>query len=283
MAKYTLLKARVSALWGEEQVLTAPSVCDADLGRAHDPDYLRGVCAGTLARAELRRIGFPWSPEMIERSRRSSGATLAAALVALEVGRAANLAGGTHHAARAQGGGYCVFNDSAVTLKTLEARGLIRRGLVIDLDVHQGDGTADILGPDPKHFCFSMHGARNYPFHKRVSDLDLALPDATGDERYLDLLSEHLPSIFERARPDLVVFLAGADPYREDRLGRLSLTKPGLAARDALVFEACDRYGAPVVISMGGGYAPRLRDIVEIHVNTLLIGSGEPPELHDEP
>jgi len=282
MAKYTSLKNKVTDLWGEESVLVAPRVCDRDLARAHEYDYLSGVISGTLPSTELRRIGFPWSPQMIERSRRSTGATLAAALHALDEGRGANLAGGTHHAARAQGGGYCVFNDSAVTLKTLQHQAYIKRGVVIDLDVHQGDGTADILGPDPHHFCFSMHGARNYPFHKQHSDLDIALPDHTQDDEYLTLLSEHLPHIFERGRPDLVIFLAGADPYQEDRLGRLSLSKAGLAARDALVFEACDRYGVPVVVSMGGGYAPNIDDIVQIHLNTLLIAEGQPPLLHDD-
>jgi acetoin utilization deacetylase AcuC-like enzyme len=240
------------------------------------------VIAGTLPRAELRKIGFPWSPALIERSRRSTGATLAGALDALNDGRAANLAGGTHHAGRARGGGYCVFNDSAVTLKTLESRGLIKRGLVIDLDVHQGDGTADILGGDPNHFCFSMHGARNYPFHKERSDLDVALEDGAGDEVYLEELSAHLPRVFEQSRPDLVVFLAGADPYALDQLGRLNLSKAGLAARDALVFESCDRYGLPVVISMGGGYAPNVHDIVEIHLNTLRLARGYPPVIHDD-
>ena len=281
MAKYTELKERVEEFWGHESVLTAPSVDDDDLARAHEWSYLEGVISGRLPPAELRRIGFPWSPQMIERSRRSTGATLAAALNALQDGRGANLAGGTHHASRAQGGGYCVFNDSAVTLKTLEHRGYIRRGLVIDLDVHQGDGTADILSDDTQHFCFSMHGARNYPFHKQRSDLDIALPDHTEDDEYLMLLSEHLPQVFSKARPDLVIFLAGADPYKADQLGRLSLSKAGLAARDAMVFEACDRHGAPVVVSMGGGYAPQIDDIVQIHFNTLLIAQDQPPQLHD--
>lgn len=282
MSKYTSLRDQASALWGAECVEVAPSVSDSDLRRAHEQGYLEGVIHGTLAPSELRKIGFPWSPALIERSRRSTGATLAGALDALSEGRAANLAGGTHHAGRARGGGYCVFNDSAVTLKTLESRGLIRRGLVIDLDVHQGDGTAEILTDDPRHFCFSMHGARNYPFRKAQSDLDIALDDGVSDEVYLDLLSDHLPQVFERGRPDLVVFLAGADPFREDRLGRLQLSKAGLAARDALVFEACDHAGVPVVISMGGGYAPRIQDIVDIHLNTLRVARGEPPLLCDE-
>ncbi len=282
MSKYIELKERVVDHFGAEAVSVAPTVTDELLSLAHDHRYLQGVISGQLPKQELRRIGFPWSPQMIERSRRSTGATLAAARQALGEGRGANLAGGTHHAARARGGGYCVFNDSAVTLKTLEREGQIKRGLVIDLDVHQGEGTADILGPDPAHFCFSMHGARNYPFQKERSDLDIPLEDETNDERYLGLLSEALPKIFERARPDLVIYLAGADPFIDDQLGRLSLSMPGLAARDAMVFEACQRHGLPVVVTMGGGYAKEISAIVSIHLNTLLIGAGQAPRF-DEP
>lgn len=281
MQKYTDLKERMVGFFGEQCVSVAPSVSDEQLAFAHDSDYLEGVIHGTLPKGELRRIGFPWSPEMVERSRRSTGATLAAARAALEEGRGANLAGGTHHAARARGGGYCVFNDSAVTLKNLEQEGVIRRGLVIDLDVHQGDGTAHILHPDPAHFCFSMHGAKNYPFQKQVSDFDIHLADHTEDEEYLTILSKHLPSLFNQASPDLVIYLAGADPYIQDQLGRLNLSKAGLAARDALVFEECDRLGLPVVVTMGGGYAPNIEDIVDIHTNTLMIASGHPPILAD--
>ena len=283
MEKYTLLYQRVVELFGSDDVFDAPTVDNTQLLQAHDEDYLTGVINGTLPQAQLRRIGFPWSQQMIERSRRSTGATLAAAHAALRLGRGANLAGGTHHARRYQGGGYCVFNDSAVTLKVLEAEGKITRGLVIDLDVHQGDGTAHILGPDPAHFCFSMHGAKNYPFKKEQSDLDVALNDGTSDDEYLDLLDKHLPLVFDQARPDLVIYLAGADPYQEDQLGRLHLSKAGLAVRDSLVLETCDYFGLPVVITMGGGYAKDIKDIVDIHSNTLLIANGLPPTLTIEP
>lgn len=283
MQKYTALYERVLEHFGEDGISIAPPVSDSVLALAHDEDYLKGVIAGILPKNELRRIGFPWSPQMVERSRRSTGATLAGAQHALIHGRGANLAGGTHHARRKRGGGYCVFNDTAVTLKSLERDGLIRRGLVIDLDVHQGDGTADILRADPAHFTFSMHAEKNYPFDKVESDLDLPLPDHTSDEHYLDLLSTHLPLIFDQGQPDLVVYLAGADPFYKDQLGRLKLTKAGLAARDALVFEACDRRGVPVVVTMGGGYAPQIEEIVALHFNTILIASGQSPELYAEP
>lgn len=281
MSKYTELRQEVARYFGEELVCIAPTVGNEDLAQAHSSAYLQGVIHGTLPKSELRKIGFPWSPQMIERSRRSTGATLAAARAALEEGRGANLAGGTHHAGRSRGGGYCVFNDSAVTLKVLQAQGLIKRGLVIDLDVHQGDGTANILTSDPAHYCVSMHGARNYPFKKEQSDLDIALDDGTEDEVYLDKLSELLEVVFDRSAPDLVIYLAGADPYKEDQLGRLNLSKSGLAARDAMVFQACDQHGVPVVVSMGGGYAKNISDIVSIHMNTLLLAHGQPPRIFD--
>ena len=283
MEKYTLLCQRVIELFGIDEVFDAPSISDGDLLLAHDSAYLDGVIKGTLPTLELKRIGFPWSPQMIERSRRSTGATLAATLSALSEGRGANLAGGTHHAGRNKGGGYCVFNDSAVTLKVLEHRGLINHGLVIDLDVHQGDGTANILGSDPAHFCLSIHGEKNYPFKKETSDLDVGLPDGTTDEIYLDLLSQSLQKTFTRCSPDIVIYLAGADPYEEDQLGRLKLSKSGLAARDAMVFETCNRLGLPVAVTMGGGYAKDIKDIVQIHSNTLLIATGQPPVLALDP
>ena len=279
MEKYTALHDEVVKHFGTELVQIAPSVGDEELSLAHDPHYIKAVSLGDLPKNELRRIGFPWSPQMIERSRRSTGATLAAARVALSEGRGANLAGGTHHAARARGGGYCVFNDSAVTLKILESEGKIKRGLVIDLDVHQGDGTADILRSDRSHFCFSMHGKRNYPFQKIESDWDIPLEDGTNDEQYLEILSSALSGLFDRTRPDLVIYLAGADPFIDDQLGRLSLSQAGLAARDALVFEACQRRGLPVTVSMGGGYAKEISAIVSIHLNTLLIAAGQAPLL----
>ncbi len=283
MDKYRLLKENVEKYltqpYFHHQILQAPTLSDEQIKRVHDHAYVDGIIQGSLALPQLRRIGFPWSTQMVERCRRSSGATLAAAESALKYGRGVNLAGGTHHAYRAQGGGYCVFNDSAIAVKNLEYTGKIRRSLIIDLDVHQGDGTAEILGNDPQHFCFSMHGENNYPFHKMKSDLDIPLPDGCGDELYLSLLDQHLSDCFEKSKPDLVIYIAGADPYQGDQLGKLKLTQVGLAQRDQMVFECADRYGTPVAMSMGGGYAKNIEEIANIHCNSVLIAAGEMPIL----
>jgi acetoin utilization deacetylase AcuC-like enzyme len=206
---------------------------------------------------------------MVERSRRTSGATIAAARAALEEGTAANLAGGTHHAFRDRGEGFCVFNDSAIAARVLQAEGRVRRVLVIDCDVHQGNGTAAIFRDDPTVFTFSIHGANNFPFRKEASDLDVELPDGTGDRIYLDQLERGLGEALARAAADLAIYLAGADPYFDDRLGRLALTKQGLLGRDRMVFEACEQAGVPVAVTMAGGYARDIVDTVEIQFNTL--------------
>jgi acetoin utilization deacetylase AcuC-like enzyme len=208
---------------------------DTEILRAHDAGYLQRVIRGSLAPAEVRRIGFPWSEAMVERSRRSAGATLAACRAALADGCAANLAGGTHHAFRDRGEGFCVFNDAAIAALAMRAEGRVARIAIIDCDVHQGNGTAAILARQPECFTFSLHGARNFPFEKETSDLDVELPDDTGDTGYLDALDAALPTVFARAAPQLVIYLAGADPFAGDRLGRLKLSKAGLAARDELV------------------------------------------------
>ena len=202
---------------------------------------------------------------------------MAACASALEHGRGVNLAGGTHHAHFAQGGGYCVFNDSVVALRSLQRGGQVRRALIVDLDVHQGDGTATLCAGDPSIYTLSLHGARNYPFQKAKSDLDCPLPDGTGDRAYLEVLRAALTESFEAARPELVVYLAGADPYEGDLLGRLALTFAGLAARDRIVFEACDRAGVPVAVTMGGGYAADVEEIAMIHRNTILLAAGQAP------
>jgi acetoin utilization deacetylase AcuC-like enzyme len=222
-----------------------------------------------LSAQEQRRIGFPWSREMVERSRRSSGATLAAARAALDDGVGINLAGGTHHAFRARGEGYCVFNDSAIAALALQAQGCIRRAVILDCDVHQGNGTAAILAGDPTVFTFSIHGANNFPFDKEASDLDIELPDGTGDGEYLDALEKGVCRALSAAQPDLAIYLAGADPFEGDRLGRLALTKAGLAARDRLVFELCRGAGVPVAVTMAGGYARAVEDTVDIHFATV--------------
>ena len=277
MAKYARLHERVAAMapaLGIELVEPA-AASEADLLRVHAQGYVRAMLEGGADPGLMRRIGFPWSPAMVERSRRSSGGTIGALRAALAGdGVAANLAGGTHHAGHARGGGYCVFNDAVIAARHAQAHGLLRRVLVVDLDVHQGDGTAELCAADPSLFTFSMHSARNYPAVKPASDLDVPLPDGTGDADYLDALATHLPLAIARARADAVVYLAGADPYAGDRLGHLSLSKAGLAERDRQVFAACRAQGLPVAVCMAGGYAPEVEDIVDIHAATVRLAAG---------
>jgi len=275
MAKYRMLRERVEAagLRGAHAVLSPPAATDDELRRAHAPGYLRRVLDGALSAQEQRRIGFPWSPQMVERSRRSSGATLAAARAALEDGVGVNLAGGTHHAFRDRGEGYCVFNDSAIAVLTLQAEGRLRRAVILDCDVHQGNGTASLLAGDASVFTFSIHAANNFPFEKETSDLDIELPDGTGDRDYLDALEKGVCRALSAAQPDLAIYLAGADPHEGDRLGRLRLTKSGLAARDHLVFELCGTAGVPVAVAMAGGYGRRIEDTVDIHFTTVSVAA----------
>ncbi|QEL65253.1 histone deacetylase family protein [Oryzomicrobium terrae] len=273
MSKYARLRQALldSAVFAPDDLQLPPPASDAELALAHCPDYVARVAAGALTPAEIRQIGFPWSPEMVERSRRSAGATLAAARAALAGGKvAANLAGGTHHAHYDRGEGFCVFNDAAVTVRTLAAEGAVRRVAVIDADVHQGNGTATILAGDPHAFTFSLHGARNFPFEKAHSALDIELPDGTGDDAYLAALEQGLAATFAAGPYDLVLYLAGADPYAGDRLGRLAVSMDGLAARDRQVLDACRAHGVPVAIAMAGGYARDIADTVAIHTRTLL-------------
>lgn len=274
MQKYARLRERIARSdWGcRQELLVPPAASDAEILRVHDADYLTRVVTGDLDRENLKRLGFPWSPELIERSRRSSGATLAAGRSALVDGFAANLAGGTHHAFRDRAEGYCIFNDTVIAARGLQADGLIRRAVVIDLDVHQGNGTAALVRGDSSIFAFSMHSARNYPFEKETSDLDVALDDGAGDAEYLASLKKTLPTVLQAARADIAFYLAGADPYAGDRLGRLSLSKAGLSERDRMVFAACREAELPVAVSMAGGYCPRIEDIVEIHAETIRLG-----------
>ena len=271
MAKYSGLRARLLA----DGILTAGDLQEApaasvdELTLVHDAAYVDAVINGRVAPDMQRRIGFPWSPQMVERSRRSVGATVASAHAALDEGVAANLAGGTHHAFADRGEGYCVFNDVAVATRVLQHHGHARRIAIVDLDVHQGNGTAAIFAGDDSVFTFSMHGEKNFPFKKETSDLDVALPDGTGDAGYLEALDTHLPRVLNGQRPDFVFYLAGADPYEGDRLGRLKLTIDGLRRRDEIVFEACRAAGLPVAVTMSGGYAPDVDAIVTIHANTI--------------
>lgn len=271
MQKYRLLRERVAeAIAGTgHRMQVPPAATDEQILRAHDAGYLDRVVKGTLERSEILRIGFPWSVEMVERSRRSSGATIAACRSALRHGLGVNLAGGTHHAFADCGEGYCVFNDSAIAARALRAEGLVDRVLVIDCDVHQGNGTAAIAAGDRALFAFSIHGAKNFPYRKVAGDLDIALPDGTGDDEYLRALAEGLDAAIERSRPDLAIYLAGADPFVGDRLGRLNLSKAGLLERDRLVIERCRGARVPVAITMAGGYAPNVNDTVDIHFATV--------------
>lgn len=248
---------------------------DEELARAHDPGYIRQVCCGQLSEKAQKAIGFPWSAGMVERARRSAGATICACRSALERRSvAANLAGGTHHAFRDRGEGFCVFNDAAVAARAMQAEGRARRILIVDCDVHQGNGTASILAGDDSIVTFSIHGARNFPFAKEQSDLDIELPDGCGDDAYLAQLDHGLATAFDLARPDLVIYLAGADPYADDRFGRLALSFTGLAERDRRVFSAARALGVPVAVAMAGGYARNIDDTVRIHATTIWTARG---------
>lgn len=275
MTKYSGLRERLLAegIVATQDLHEAPAASWDDLRLVHDPSYVDAVTNGTLPRDAERRIGFPWSPQMVERSRRSVGATIAASQVALEEGVAANLAGGTHHGFADRGEGFCVFNDVAVAARVLQRDHLARHITVIDLDVHQGNGTAAIFAGDDTVFTFSMHGEKNFPFRKETSDLDIALPNGTGDADYLELLGANLDRVLNSHQPDVVFYLAGADPYEGDRLGRLELTIAGLRSRDEMVFDACRRLRIPVAVTMSGGYAHDVDAIVTIHANTIRVAA----------
>ena len=269
MSKYRLLRERVQAeLTGLELRVPEPA-SDADLRRAHTAGYVDRVVGGEVEARAWRRVGFPWSPELVERSRRSVGGTLGAARRALEDGSSVNLAGGTHHAFADRGEGFCVFNDVAVATRVLQAERRLERVLVVDLDVHQGNGTASIFRDDPSVFTLSLHGARNYPFKKEESDLDVPLPDGTGDEDYLAALEAALDRALPTAGADFVFYLAGADAFVGDRLGKLSVTRAGLERRDRMLFERCRDAGLPVAVVMAGGYAPDVDETVAIHLSTV--------------
>jgi len=276
MGKYRLLRDRLQAVHGLV-LKEAPVASEGELALVHTPGYVSAVVEGTLSTAAQREIGFPWSPMMVERSRRSVGATIAAARAALAEGVAANLAGGTHHAGADAGGGYCVFNDIAVAARLMQAewhrtRRSLLRVAVVDLDVHQGNGTAAIFRDDPTVFTLSMHGARNFPFRKVPGDLDVDLPDGCGDADYLQALDVALADLWRRhdaQPPGLIFYLAGADPHEGDRLGRLKLSTAGLAERDRRVLEAARERRIPVAISMGGGYGRVIDDTVAVQIGTF--------------
>ncbi len=279
MHKYALLRDRVQAECSGLRLAEAEAASDGELALAHTPDYISAVTEGTLSAAALREIGLPWSERMVARSKRSVGATIAAARAALAEGVALQLAGGTHHACADKGSGYCVFNDVAVAgrLMQAETHRRHRRALplwVIDLDVHQGNGTAAIFRDDPTVFTLSLHGARNFPFRKEASDLDVDLPDGCTDAPYLDALTAALDQAWARQRlagfaPGLAFFLAGADPHEGDRLGRLKLSDAGMAERDRRVFDFLRQRRVPVAVSMAGGYGRDIATTVAVQLRTV--------------
>jgi len=272
MAKYAMLRDALVAQLPGIQLLQAPRASDAELLRVHTPDYVRGIADGTVPAAVTREIGFPWSQAMAERARRSVGATVAAARSAIRQGIGANLAGGTHHAYADKGGGFCVFNDVAVAARVLQAQtqraGRELQVAVIDLDVHQGNGTARIFQQDETVFTLSLHGEKNFPFRKEASDLDVGLPDGTGDADYLAALDRALLELESGCKPQLVFFLAGADPHEGDRLGRLKLTFDGMQARDQRVFDWCLQRRIPLVLLMAGGYGSPIEATLQVQLTT---------------
>ncbi|ANJ00197.1 deacetylase [Polynucleobacter wuianus] len=269
MEKYSRVRDLVSKL-PHLELVEAPPASDTQILFAHDPSYLLKIIEGKLSPAEQKEIGFPWSEKMVERSRRSAGATIAAAKTAIKEGVSGNLAGGTHHAYRNLGSGFCVFNDSAIAARTLQKE--IHSKLkvaIIDLDVHQGNGTASILQNDSSIFTLSIHGENNFPFKKEFSDLDLGLADGCDDQTYLDALAQSLEQLNQRFKPDFLIYLAGADPHEGDRLGRLKISKEGMRLRDEAVFQYALGKQIPVAFSMAGGYGKDIGSTVEIHYQTI--------------
>ncbi len=266
MVQQTLLREKLA----EPADFLAPErAADEDVLRVHTQEYVRRLKAGNLSLGELMRLEIPYSPETVEAFWLATGGTILAGRRALEDGMAANLSGGFHHAFPDHGEGFCMIHDVAIAIRRLQAERAIRTAMVVDTDVHQGNGTAAIFGGDESVFTLSMHQENNYPLPKPPSNIDLDLPDGMGDAEYLDLLEKNLPKAFAESHPDLLFYVGGADPYREDQLGGLALTLEGLQQRDRIVFEHARRHGVPAAITLAGGYARRLNDTVRIHVNTI--------------
>lgn len=267
MLKYAALRQRLSG-HPDIDLVVPEAATDRQLARVHTPGYLSAALSGSLGPDAVRRMGFPWSPELVERSRRSVGGTIAAARAAMSDGWAVNLAGGTHHAFPGHGEGFCVFNDVAVAVRELQISGGCTRVAVLDLDVHQGNGTAAVFGGDPNVFTLSVHGDSNYPFRKEVSDLDIALADGTEDAAFLEAVNLGL-RVALQSGPQLAFFVAGVDPYQGDALGRLGVSAAGMAERDRCVYDLCERAGVPVATVMAGGYAPDVDTIADLHASTV--------------
>lgn len=288
MGKYRILRDRLAAEVPAIRLMRAEPATDGELALVHTPGYIQAIADGSVDPRVMREIGFPWSPAMAERARRSVGATIAACRTAFEEGLAANIAGGTHHSYPDKGGGFCVFNDAAVAARLMQAEQARRRRAplqvaIIDLDVHQGNGTARIFRDDASVFTLSLHGQKNFPFRKEASDLDVDLPDGTGDEAYLHALERALEELSQRFDPGLVIYLAGADPHEGDRLGRLKLTWDGLEARDRRVFDWAWQRGVPLAFAMAGGYGHRIEDTVQVQVNTFAAAVGYARRWHNRP
>jgi acetoin utilization deacetylase AcuC-like enzyme len=278
MHKYRMLRDRIQAELPQVLLQEAPAASDAELALAHSPAYTNSIVQGTADAAVLREIGFPWSPTMVERARRSVGATVAACRSALTQGVAANLAGGTHHASADKGGGFCVFNDVAVAARLMQTEqgratpaATLLQVAVIDLDVHQGNGTAQIFRGDDSVFTLSLHGEKNFPFRKEDGDIDVGLPDGCRDDAYLQALDTALDELGQRFAPGLVLYLAGADPFEGDRLGRLKLSQDGLQARDRRVFDWAWQRRIPLAFVMAGGYGHEIAQTVDVQVTTYRV------------
>ncbi|QNB06912.1 histone deacetylase [Herbaspirillum frisingense] len=269
MIKYRMIREGAASLQPAIDFQEAQAASDGELALAHHPDYIGRASRGELNAAEQREIGFPWSPQMVERSRRSSGATIAACRAAFADGVAVNLAGGTHHAYADHGAGFCVFNDAAIAARLMQAERRAARVAIVDLDVHQGNGTASILARDDSVFTLSLHGENNYPFEKEQSDLDVAMPDGIGDADYLAALQGALATLQQRFAPQLLIYLAGADPHEGDRLGKMKLSMAGLAARDETVFAYAREHKIPVAVTMAGGYGRDIEQTVAVHLQTI--------------
>ena len=269
--KYYLLRKRIEAakLVPSENLIVPEAASDAEILRVHDRTYWNRLKNGELTAKEIRRVGLPWSPKIVRRTRYSTGATIAACRSAIKEQVAVNLGGGTHHAFSDYGQGYCWINDSVIASRSLQAEGLIQKILIVDCDVHQGNGTAALVRNDPTIFTFSIHGGNNFPLHKEASDLDIALDDGTGDDDYLGALEKGLKTSLQNFRADLAIYLSGADAYKDDRFGRLALSKTGLAQRDRLVLNHLHQAGLPVAITLAGGYARQVTDTVDIHYQTV--------------
>ncbi len=268
MPKYRMVRDRLARTGLFSFQCAQPAPPDV-VALAHDESYVQQILDGSLPRAAIRRIGFPWSPGLVLRSLASVGGTMGASLDALERGWGGNLAGGTHHAFRDEGSGYCVFNDMAIAIQFLRRNGRVRRAAIVDLDVHQGDGTAMIFQEDEDVFTLSLHGAKNFPFRKQKSRIDIALPDGMTDGAYLETLEDVLPRVFE-FQPDIVFYQSGVDALDSDTLGRLSLSMAGLSARDTMVMQAVRAARIPLVVTLGGGYSSPLERTAEAHANTFL-------------